>query len=85
MRQGAVAAFTCWPGTPAAAGLESLKGARVLRQLCQASLGAKWQQWHSPTQALGAGGFLQLWGRAAPGLRNAASSCSHFSRCQLRD
>lgn len=32
-----------------------------------------------------AGGSLQLWGRAAPGLRNPASSCSHLSRCQLRD
>lgn len=49
----AVAALTCWPGTKAAAGLEGLKRACALRQLCQASLGAKWHQWHSPTTALG--------------------------------
>lgn len=79
---GAEAALTCWPGTEAAAGLESLKRACVLRQLCQASLGAK--QHPSVAQPRhSTGGFLQLWGRAAPGLRNPASSCSHLSRCQL--
>lgn len=63
-------------------GWRASKRACVLRQLCQASSGAKQHpsvaQPHHST-----GGFLQLWGRAAPWLRNPASSCSHLSRCQL--
>lgn len=74
-----MAAFTCWPGTTAAAGLESLKGGHVLRQLCQASLGSQMAAVAQPHPSAGGWGFPAAVRQSSP---RAQESCQPLQPLQ---